>query len=104
MIKGNLIVVPVQNSLIYLQPVYLQSANSAFPAFERIIVATPDPGGLGRPPSAGALNLLLPRAGGSPPPSCGPSPHAQQRAASQPGPDCDAKPRRAARRPVTWRP
>jgi uncharacterized membrane protein (UPF0182 family) len=40
-IRGNLIVVPVQDSLIYLQPVYLQSANSAFPEFQRIILATP---------------------------------------------------------------
>ena len=40
-IRGNLIVMPIQDSLIYLQPVYLQSANSAFPEFQRIIVATP---------------------------------------------------------------
>ncbi|MDQ2966240.1 MAG: UPF0182 family protein, partial [Chloroflexota bacterium] len=39
-IRGNLIVMPVQDSLIYLQPVYLQSANSAFPEFQRIVVAT----------------------------------------------------------------
>jgi hypothetical protein len=73
-IKGNLIVVPVQNSLIYLQPVYLQSANSAFPAFERIILATPTQvvwdSTLG-----GALNRLLSSSpGASPPPSSGPSP------------------------------
>jgi len=73
-IKGNLIVVPVQNSLIYLQPVYLQSANSAFPAFERIIVATPTRV-VWDTNLAGALNQLL--AGGaapSPPPSTSPSP------------------------------
>jgi uncharacterized protein len=40
-IRGNLIVVPIQDALIYLQPVYLQSANSAFPEFQRIILATP---------------------------------------------------------------
>ena len=57
-IKGNLIVVPVQNSLIYLQPVYLQSANSAFPAFERIIVATPTQV-VWDTNLAGALNQLL---------------------------------------------
>ena len=39
-IRGNLIVMPIQDSLIYLQPVYLQSANSAFPEFQRIVVAT----------------------------------------------------------------
>lgn len=73
-IKGNLIVIPVQNSLIYLQPVYLQSANSAFPAFERIIVATPTRV-VWDTNLAGALSQLL--AGGasaSPPPSSSPSP------------------------------
>ena len=74
MIKGNLIVVPVQNSLIYLQPVYLQSANSAFPAFERIIVATPTRV-VWDTNLAGALSQLLATGGGaSPPPSSGPSP------------------------------
>jgi hypothetical protein len=73
-IKGNLIVVPVQNSLIYLQPVYLQSANSAFPAFERIIVATPTRV-VWDTNLAGALSQLLATGGGaSPPPSSGPSP------------------------------
>jgi uncharacterized membrane protein (UPF0182 family) len=73
-IKGNLIVVPVQNSLIYLQPVYLQSANSAFPAFERIILATPTQV-VWSSTLAGALNLLLTSSpGASPPPSSGPSP------------------------------
>jgi uncharacterized membrane protein (UPF0182 family) len=40
-IQGNLIVVPVGDSLIYLQPVYLQSQQSAVPEFQRIIVASP---------------------------------------------------------------
>ena len=73
-IRGNLIVVPVQNSLIYLQPVYLQSANSAFPAFERIIVATPTKVVWGTD-LAGALSQLLAGSpGASPAPSSGPSP------------------------------
>jgi uncharacterized membrane protein (UPF0182 family) len=73
-IKGNLIVVPVQNSLIYLQPVYLQSANSAFPAFERIIVATPTQV-VWDTNLAGALSQLLAAGPGvSPPPSSSPSP------------------------------
>ncbi len=72
-IKGNLIVVPVQNSLIYLQPVYLQSANSAFPAFERIIVATPTRV-VWDTTLAGSLAQLLGSPGASPAPSSGPSP------------------------------
>ena len=39
-VRGNLIVLPVGDSLIYLQPVYLQSKSANFPAFERIVVAS----------------------------------------------------------------
>jgi len=81
-IKGNLIVVPVQNSLIYLQPVYLQSANSAFPAFQRIIVATPSQV-VWDTNLAGALNQLLASGpSASPSPSTGPSPSPSAPAAS----------------------
>jgi uncharacterized membrane protein (UPF0182 family) len=75
-IRGNLIVVPVGDSLIYLQPVYLQSTGSAFPEFQRIVVASPRQvvwgEGLGQ-----ALGLLLQAEAGNPPspsPSTGPSP------------------------------
>ena len=40
MVRGNLIVVPLGDSLIYLQPVYLQSTSSSFPEFRRIVVAS----------------------------------------------------------------
>ena len=40
-IRGNLIVVPVGDALLYLQPVYLQSTSSAFPEFQKIVVASP---------------------------------------------------------------
>ena len=40
-IRGNLIVLPLGELLIYLQPVYLQSTGSAFPEFRRIVVASP---------------------------------------------------------------
>jgi hypothetical protein len=39
-IRGNLIVVPVGNSIVYLGPIYLQSTSSAFPQFTKIVVAT----------------------------------------------------------------
>ena len=39
-IRGNLLVLPIQDSIIYLQPVYLQSTTSALPQFQRIIVAS----------------------------------------------------------------
>src|SRR5664280_817307 len=35
-VRGNLIVVPVQDSIIYLEPIYLQSTGSAIPEFTTI--------------------------------------------------------------------
>jgi hypothetical protein len=91
-IKGNLIVVPVQNSLIYLQPVYLQSANSAFPAFERIIVATPTRV-VWDTNLAGALSQLLAAGpGASPPPSSNPSPGPSSSPAASPSASPSAGP------------
>ena len=73
-IRGSLIVVPLDDSLIYLQPVYLQSTGSAFPEFTRIVVASPRQvvwsESLGE-----ALRLLLAAEAGSPPnPTPGPTP------------------------------
>ncbi len=72
-IRGNLIVVPVGESLLYLQPIYLQSTGSAFPEFRRIVVASPREvvwGGT----LAEALRLLLESEGGNPPPTPTPGP------------------------------
>jgi uncharacterized membrane protein (UPF0182 family) len=86
-IQGNLIVVPVGDSLIYLQPVYLQSQQSAFPEFQRIIVASPRQvvwaETLGE-----ALGLLLIAEGGpsaSPGPG-GPAPNPNPTPTPRPGP------------------
>ena len=38
-IRGNLLVIPVENSLLYVEPVYLQSTQSPFPEFKRVVVA-----------------------------------------------------------------
>jgi uncharacterized protein len=72
-IKGNLIVVPIQDSLIYLQPIYLQSANSAFPAFQRIVVASTT-NVVWDSTLSGALNKLLAGSGTTPPASPSPTP------------------------------
>jgi uncharacterized protein len=69
-IRGNLIVVPVGDSLIYLQPVYLQSTGSSFPEFQRIIVASPT-NVVWAPTLGESLRLLLEAQGT---PSAGPSP------------------------------
>lgn len=99
-IRGNLIVVPVGDSLLYLQPVYLQSTASAFPEFQRIIVASPTEvvwaSTLGE-----SLRLLLeaqgdagPSPGPSPPPtpSPGASPTPSPAVAPTPGPSPTATP------------
>jgi uncharacterized membrane protein (UPF0182 family) len=57
-IRGNLIVTPVGNSIVYLQPVYLQSTSSSFPEFQKIVAATSDKVVWGDS-LAQALNLLV---------------------------------------------
>ena len=72
-IRGNLLVVPVRDSLLYLQPVYLQSTSARFPEFERIIVASPTTVVWGET-LAEALDLLLEEQGGGPAPTPTPGP------------------------------
>jgi uncharacterized membrane protein (UPF0182 family) len=83
-IRGNLIVVPVGESLIYLQPVYLQSTASAFPEFQRIVVASPTTVVWGRTLGE-ALELLL-RGGGGPAPTPTPTPTPGPGPTPTPGP------------------
>ena len=90
-IRGNLIVLPLGESLIYLQPVYLQSTGSAFPEFRRIVVASPREvvwaETLGE-----ALRLLLTAEGGaapSPTPSPGTSPTPEPSTTPAPTPGVD---------------
>ena len=74
-IRGNLIVVPVGNSLVYLQPVYLQSTSAQFPEFRKIVVGSPTTIVWGDTLSE-ALKQLLAVQGGSPgtTPTPGPTP------------------------------
>lgn len=39
-IRGNLLVLPVEKSLLYIQPLYLQSTGAAVPQLKRVIVST----------------------------------------------------------------
>ena len=83
-IRGNLIVVPLDDSLIYLQPVYLQSTGSKFPDFQQIVVASPTPSS-GATRSARRSTAASGQAGG-PGPSPSPTP-SRHRARADPGPD-----------------
>lgn len=40
--RGNLFIVPIEESLIYIEPVYLEASNSAIPEVKRVIVAYGD--------------------------------------------------------------
>jgi hypothetical protein len=74
-IRGNLIVVPVGESLVYLQPVYLQATSAKFPAFQKIIVASPTTVVWGNTLRDALDQLLRDQAGGpGPSPSPGPTP------------------------------
>jgi uncharacterized membrane protein (UPF0182 family) len=72
-IRGNLIVVPVGESLIYLQPVYLQATSATYPLFQKIIVASPTTVVWGDTLTQ-ALTQLLRDQGGGPGPTPSPTP------------------------------
>ena len=38
-IRGNLLMIPIDDSFLYVQPVYLQAQNSPLPELKRVIVA-----------------------------------------------------------------
>lgn len=42
-IRGNLLVIPFGDALLYVQPLYLQASTNGLPQLERIIVATSSP-------------------------------------------------------------
>ena len=40
-ILGNLLVIPLQTSLMYIEPVYLQASTNGLPVFQKVILGTP---------------------------------------------------------------
>lgn len=40
--RGNMFIIPIENSLIYVEPVYLEATNSSIPEVKRVIVAYND--------------------------------------------------------------
>jgi len=41
-IRGNLLVIPISGSLLYVEPLYLQAASGKIPELKRVILATTD--------------------------------------------------------------
>lgn len=39
-VRGNLLVIPMGDSILYLEPIYLESTQSSFPEFRRVILAS----------------------------------------------------------------
>ncbi len=84
-IRGNLIVVALDDSLIYLQPVYLQSTGSAFPEFKKIVVASPRQVVWADSLAVALQQLLVAEGNGPTGPSPGPSPSPGPTATPGPG-------------------
>jgi uncharacterized membrane protein (UPF0182 family) len=82
-ILGNLLVLPLQNSLLYVEPVYIVSTQTRIPVFQRVIVGTPTQV-VWAASLQDALNLIY--AGqGSTGPSSSASPGASPRVSATPG-------------------
>ena len=77
-ILGNMLVVPTQNSILYVEPVFLQSANAPLPVFQKVIVATGPGNIVWGDTLADALSQLVAGGGASPgtspTPGTGPTP------------------------------
>jgi len=59
LIKGNLLVIPIADSLLYIEPFFLQAENSPLPELRQVAVATQDKLGAG-PTFNQAMNVLFP--------------------------------------------
>ncbi|MGA7731304.1 MAG: UPF0182 family protein [Chloroflexia bacterium] len=46
-IRGNLLTIPISNTLLYIEPLFLQAQSSRFPELKRVIVATANSVGIG---------------------------------------------------------
>ncbi|MDQ6694391.1 MAG: UPF0182 family protein [Chloroflexota bacterium] len=46
-IRGNLLVIPISSSVLYVEPLFLQATASSFPELKRVIVATGNQVGIG---------------------------------------------------------
>ena len=84
-IFGNLLTVPIQDSLLYVQPLYLQSSTTALPQIQRVIVFYRSPSDTPDLPTGQQQNVVMAPTlgealatifGGAPPPGTQPTPGA----------------------------
>jgi uncharacterized protein len=61
---GNMLVIPIKNSIVYVQPLYLQASETAIPELTRVIVAYADKVAM-EPTLQGALLKVFGEQGGS---------------------------------------
>jgi uncharacterized membrane protein (UPF0182 family) len=64
-IKGDMLVVPVEDSILYVQPIFLQAEGGGFPEFQRVIVVYGDQVEWS-PTLEGALDLVFGNGTGEP--------------------------------------
>jgi hypothetical protein len=84
---GNLLVVPMQESILYVQPVYMSSNTNPLPVLQKVIVATPSQIVWGDTLEAALTQLVTgggTAPGGSPSPGTSPSPSATATPAGSP--------------------
>ena len=58
-IFGNLLTVPIQDSLLYVQPLYLQSSTTALPQIQRVIVFYRSPSATPNLPTGQQQNVVM---------------------------------------------
>ena len=66
-IRGNLLVIPIGNTILYVEPVYLQASTLKFPELKRVIVAIGANSPAMEPTLARALDVALGKVPPSPP-------------------------------------
>ncbi len=66
-ILGNLLVIPVQNSLLYVEPLYIRAENGQFPELQRVIASYGDQVVMGETLPATLASLFKGREGVAPP-------------------------------------
>ncbi|HMA35949.1 MAG TPA: UPF0182 family protein, partial [Chloroflexia bacterium] len=69
-LRGNLLVLPIANSVLYVQPLFLQATNNALPELQRVIAASGGQVGIGVDLNS-ALDVMLGAPAQNPPPTTG---------------------------------